>query len=128
MVNTARFEIHVQTQFSAAHHLRGYPGDCEKTHGHNWTVDVFVECVRLDALGIGIDFRHVKTALKALLSQFDHADLNALAYFQTENPTSENIARHLYRELAKTLDIDGVRVARVGVNETQTCGVIYWED
>jgi len=37
------FEITVEEQFSAAHALRNYPGDCEHLHGHNWAVEVTVE-------------------------------------------------------------------------------------
>ena len=38
MTINRHYEINVQTHFSAAHHLRGYPGNCEKPHGHNWIV------------------------------------------------------------------------------------------
>ncbi len=50
------FEVSIETHFSAAHALRGYPGDCARLHGHNWTVRVFVRCRELDETGIGIDF------------------------------------------------------------------------
>jgi len=128
MASKSHFEIHVQTQFSAAHHLRGYRGNCEKPHGHNWTVDVHVECNHLNDLGIGIDFRDVKAAVKTLLGQFDHCDLNALPLFQTENPTCENVAKYLYKELARILNAADIRVTKVGVSETETCGVLYWEE
>ena len=128
MAGRSHFEIHVQTQFSAAHHLRGYPGACEKPHGHNWTVDLYVECAQLNKLGIGIDFQDVKAAVKSLLEQFDHSDLNTLPSFQADNPTCENVAKHLFRELANALNSDDIRVTRVGVSETPNCGVFYWED
>jgi 6-pyruvoyltetrahydropterin/6-carboxytetrahydropterin synthase len=128
MENKSHFEIHVQTHFSAAHHLRGYPGDCEKPHGHNWTVDVFLECTKVNDLGFGIDFRDVKAAVKKLVEQFDHCDLNTLPLFQNENPTCENVAKHLYGELAGVLNGLDLRVTKVEVSETQTCGVTYWED
>ncbi len=128
MGNKSHFEVHVQTHFSAAHHLRGYPGDCERPHGHNWTVDVFVECTNLSDLGFGVDFRDVKAAVKKLVGQLDHCDLNTLPLFQSENPTCEIVARYLYRELASSLNRPGVRLTKVGVSETQTCGVSYWED
>src|SRR5512141_1368611 len=38
------FEVSVETNFSAAHALRGYQGDCARLHGHNWTVRVSVSC------------------------------------------------------------------------------------
>jgi 6-pyruvoyltetrahydropterin/6-carboxytetrahydropterin synthase len=122
------FEIYVQTHFSAAHHLRGYPGDCARPHGHNWTVDVCVECDKLNEIGIGIDFRDVKVAVKEVLEGLDHVDLNALPAFQERNPSSENIAQYLYQELAKKLNAPGIRLTKLRVSETPSCGVWYWGD
>lgn len=127
MAKTEHYEVYVQTHFSAAHHLRGYPGNCEKPHGHNWTVDIYVECDELNEIGIGIDFRDVKTAVKGTLEELDHADLNALTQFRDENPSSENVAKYLYRELKRKLAAPGIRVTKVRVAETPTCGVSYWE-
>ena len=127
MTRRPHYEIYVQTHFSAAHHLRGYPGKCEQPHGHNWIVDVYVECETLDDIGIGVDFKDVKAAVKDVLSGVDHCDLNALPQFGEVNPTSENIAQHLYRELSRKLNSDGIRVSRVRVCETPGSGALYWE-
>ena len=32
------YELTVQLEFSAAHHLRDYPGKCGRLHGHNYRV------------------------------------------------------------------------------------------
>ncbi len=128
MPGKPHYEIHIQTHFSAAHHLRGYPGNCEKPHGHNWIVDVHVECDRLNEIGIGIDFREVKTAVKNILEELDHTDLNTLPVFDQQNPSSENIARHVYAGLTAKLARAGVRITRVNMGETPNCGVSYWED
>jgi len=124
---TPHYEIYAQTHFSAAHHLRGYPGNCKKPHGHNWTVDVYVECDELNEIGIGIDFRDVKAAVKGILEELDHTDLNILPQFQNENPSSENVAKYLYQELRRSLQAPGVRLTKVRVAETPACGVWYWE-
>jgi 6-pyruvoyltetrahydropterin/6-carboxytetrahydropterin synthase len=123
-----KFEIHVKTDFSAAHRLDGYPGDCARTHGHNWIVEVHVQCLRLNEIGIGIDFRDIKKALGEVLLGLDHLDLNALEAFRDVNPSSENVARHIYRELAGKLDDGNVKVVRAGVWETEGAGASYWED
>ena len=86
------FEVYVKTHFSAAHALRGYPGDCARTHGHNWIIEAFIRCTKLDDIGIGIDFRDIKQGVKGVLSGLDHFNLNELAAFENVNPTSENIA------------------------------------
>jgi 6-pyruvoyltetrahydropterin/6-carboxytetrahydropterin synthase len=122
------FEVYVKTHFSAAHRLEGYPGDCARSHGHNWIVEVHVRCSELDSIGIGMDFRDIKEAVKAVVQRLDHYDLNELVPFNTVNPTSENIAKYLYREVSKTLNSESARVSRVKVSETPGAGACYWEE
>jgi 6-pyruvoyltetrahydropterin/6-carboxytetrahydropterin synthase len=122
------FEIHVHTEFAAAHSLEGYQGNCANTHGHNWTVDVYVTCKRLNEIGIGIDFRDVKKAIHDTVKDFDHRHLNDLPVFTNLNPTSENIAKLFYRELGKKINTDFVEVAKVKVSESPKAGVLYWEE
>jgi 6-pyruvoyltetrahydropterin/6-carboxytetrahydropterin synthase len=127
-MSRAHFELAVRSGFAAAHHLRGYPGDCAKPHGHNYGVIVHLQCQELDSLGIGIDFREVKNTLKSVLGELDHSDLNAHPAFANVNPSAEAIARYIYRTLAGRLDGARVWVARVTVEETPTNAVVYWED
>ncbi len=122
------FEVSIETHFSAAHALRGYPGDCARLHGHNWIVRVSVRCRELDETGIGIDFRVVKDHVKAVLQGLDHYNINELPPFQKVNPSSENIARYLYGELSRRLNSDRVKVAKIGVSETPDAGACYWEE
>ncbi len=125
---TGVFEIYVQTHFSAAHSLNGYPGDCSRIHGHNWIIDVFVRCRKLNDIGIGIDFREIKESVKGVLKNLDHFNLNDLPAFQDVNPTSENIAQFLYRELGRNLNRDHITVSKVKVSETPGAGAFYWEE
>lgn len=122
------FEVYVKTHFSAAHRLNGYPGDCARVHGHNWIIEVFVKCSELDRLGIALDFRDIKSAVKAVVSELDHSDLNDLPVFVNENPTSENIARYLYGQLSERLNTPKNRVSKVKVSETPGAGAFYWEE
>ncbi len=85
MTKSSHYEIYIQSHFSAAHHLRGYPGDCANPHGHNWLVKVYIECDKLNDLGIGIDFRDVKSVVKEVIGDLDHNDLNSLSYFLSEH-------------------------------------------
>lgn len=121
------FEISIEEQFSAAHALRNYPGNCEHLHGHNWAVEVTVECEELNEIGIGIDFRDVKQSVREALHRLDHVNLNDLPQFCNINPSSENIARHLYNELSRKLNTEKIRVSRVRVSETPTSSASYRE-
>lgn len=122
------FELSIRTHFSAAHHLVGYPGSCAAMHGHNWGIDVFVRGRELDATGILVDFRLLKDSVRELLKDLDHTDLNQSTEFKTVNPTSENIARYLYRRLSSALDCAQYRIAKVTVCETPDNTSSYWPD
>lgn len=121
-------ELYVKTHFSAAHALKGYPGDCARVHGHNWMIEVYVRCKKLNEIGIGIDFREIKESIKNLLSNLDHFNLNELPAFQEINPSSENIARFIYKELSRRLNTEDIKISKVKVCETPGAGAFYWEE
>ncbi|OGQ96020.1 MAG: 6-carboxytetrahydropterin synthase QueD [Deltaproteobacteria bacterium RIFOXYD12_FULL_57_12] len=120
------FEIFVKTHFSAGHHLRNYPGNCEKPHGHNWQVKVTVRATALDELGMGIDFRRIKTSLNQVLDTLDHRDLNEHPEFIAKNPSSENIAVFIYDTLKQELKTDRYHLHSVTVGETDNTGTTYF--
>jgi 6-pyruvoyltetrahydropterin/6-carboxytetrahydropterin synthase len=120
------FNIFIKSHFSAGHHLRDYPGNCERPHGHNWNVEVTVKATELDELGMGIDFRTLKTAVNEVLDTLDHCDLNEHPDFQSTNPSSENIAAYIYKNLQKDLTTDRYGVYSVTVCETENSGVTYF--
>jgi len=122
------YEICTEASFSAAHHLRDYDGPCEKEHGHNWLVKVAVRCGQLDEAGIGIDFRTLRSALAALLSELDHAYLNEVLEGTGLNPSSENIARYVYDKLQARIGNERCRVWRVEVFETPGNSAAYFEE
>lgn len=122
------FEICVEAQFSAAHSLAGYDGDCKHVHGHNWTVEVFVRCRELNDIGIGIDFRNIKQDIRDIIKNIDHSYLNEHPEFKERNPSSENIARFLYLKLGEKINSNAAKVSRVKVSETRSTGVYYWEE
>ena len=121
------FEIGIKADFSAAHRLDGYQGPCSDFHGHNWGVEVFVRGEELDDTGILMDFKLLKQHVSEVLQAVDHRDLNSLEEFRQANPSSENIARLLYREVSSRLNCDRYRVHRVSVRETRGSIGTYWE-
>ena len=121
------FEASVQMSFSAAHMLRAYKGKCENMHGHNWKVQIFVVKEELDKLGMVMDFTKLKNVLRKVLDNLDHKFLNNISYFKKINPTSENIARHIYIQLCKKLKIKNNVSLRVCVWETENSCATYYE-
>lgn len=121
------FDIFIKTHFSAGHHLRDYPGNCEHPHGHNWNVKVTVRATELDELGMGIDFRTVKDAVNKVLDTLDHRDLNDHPDFKTINPSSENIAVYIFNKLKGSLSSERYHLHSITVGETENTGVTYFE-
>ena len=120
------FDIFIKTHFAGAHHLRDYPGDCEKPHGHNWKVDVTVRATELDQCGMGIDFKVLKKNVKEVIDKLDHNDLNTLPAFQEKNPSSEHIAEFIFAEVKALLSSDRYSLYSVRVMETDTQGLTYY--
>ena len=120
------FEVEIERDFSAAHFLRGYPGDCSKVHGHNWLVTAAVAAEELDALGMAVDFRVLRRSLDDVLSELDHSSLNGLEAFSERNPTSENIAKYIFDEFSQRIAGEGgASVIRVSVRESPGATATY---
>ncbi len=122
------FEIEIDRTFSAAHQLRGYNGDCCNLHGHNYRVTVFVRSPELDEIGIALDFKRLKRELDSLLEQYDHKNLSELPEFASCNPTSEALAKSLFRQMSERMNSGALRVRRVRVAESDHSAVSYFEE
>ena len=118
------FEIKVQKHFSAAHHLLNYNGVCEKQHGHNWKVEVYVRGNTLNNSNILMDFKDLKAKLNAVIELFDHEDINELEDFKNVSPSSEIIAKYIYNSM-KT---DVPMIYKVTVWETEDNCASYFEE
>lgn len=115
------YELMVKLTFSAAHRVEDYPGNCERLHGHNWVVKVYVESNNLDKLGMVIDFRTLKEKAKEVLSCLDHHLLNDVSPFDKINPTAENIAKWIYDQLSLK-----VPIKKVSVYESEDSSASYY--
>ena len=119
------FEIRVQGDIASSHQLPGYNGPCRNLHGHTWKIEVTVMGEKLDSLGLVVDFKELKIKLKKVLDPLDHQHLNDLDAFKRINPTTENIARHIYRAFAPLCQ--PLKLKEVRVWESETASVVYYE-
>jgi 6-pyruvoyltetrahydropterin/6-carboxytetrahydropterin synthase len=122
-----RYTLKVITDFAAAHSLRDYPGDCSQLHGHNWKIEVEVTATSLDDIGIGVDFKQIRSQTNEVCERLDHTYLNEISPFNEINPTAENIAAYIYTELAKKLNDGANQVTAITVWETERACVRYSE-
>lgn len=126
-------------QFCAGHRVAGHENKCRNLHGHNYVVFFEAEADQLDDLGRVIDFSVLKHKLGGWIDvNWDHGfilgeeDSRARAviggmagqkqYVMPLNPTAENMAGYLLREVGPAVLADtGVRLVKVILWETENC-------
>jgi 6-pyruvoyltetrahydropterin/6-carboxytetrahydropterin synthase len=119
------YEVAITQSFSAAHTLKEVGGMCEKLHGHNFVVEVFLSSRELNESGILIDFRILKEWTDDVLKKLDHKYLNEIDYFKDLTPSSENIAKFIYDKVSEKIKIHNLDVSRVTVWESEDARVTY---
>lgn len=123
----AVWRLTVRSEFCAAHALRHYRGKCEHLHGHNYGVKVSVEGSRLsEDTELLMDFGDLKNLLKQTLDELDHTMLNDIPPFDHSNPSSENLARHIWQKMAPHLP-ENVSLSEVTVAEKGIQSATYFE-
>src|SRR6056300_1075168 len=108
----------------AAHRLPNVPAEhkCSRLHGHSFAVRISVDGDIGEKSGWVMDFGEIKVAFKPILERLDHHYLNEIPGL--ENPTSENLARWIWKELVVTLP----QLSEIEIRETCTSGCIYRGD
>ena len=120
------YSLCVETEFAAAHFLSSYHGKCEKLHGHNYRVRLWVRGAELDETGMVADFTLLKKALKDAVSPLDHSNMNEMEVFKN-NPSAERVAGYIFKRINTLLPELGVKVLpfAVDVFETSTSMARY---
>jgi 6-pyruvoyltetrahydropterin/6-carboxytetrahydropterin synthase len=116
--------------------VSGHPGKCKNLHGHNYRIHFHCEGEVVD--GMVIDFGDIKTFLCWWLEDnWDHRFLvwnkdpiyDDLKKIDSQvrgvpfNPTAENMAQYLLDVVGPSELPDGIRLAKVIVEETRKCSV-----
>lgn len=114
-------EIFKEFTFEAAHRLPHVPADhkCGRLHGHSFRAEIHVAGRIAPNTGWVMDFADIKKAFQPLYAQLDHHFLNEVDGLS--NPTSENLARWIWRRLRAVLPA----LSAVIVRETCTSGCTY---
>jgi 6-pyruvoyltetrahydropterin/6-carboxytetrahydropterin synthase len=114
-------EIFKQFRFEAAHRLPHVPPEhkCARLHGHSFTVEIHVRGPVGERSGWVVDFADIAAAWQPLHAVLDHYYLNEIPGL--ENPTSELLARWIWRRILPALPL----LSQVVVRETCTSGCVY---
>ncbi|MHC4571398.1 MAG: 6-pyruvoyl trahydropterin synthase family protein [Planctomycetota bacterium] len=114
------FTVSVETHFWASHQLTLPDGSKEPLHHHNWAVTADVSSDKLNSMGLVMDFCRLKTAVDNIVAEFDNGQLDKIDYFQRNNSSAENVAKHIYEKLSSKLP-RGVKLQSISVVEEPGC-------
>lgn len=117
-------EIFKVFAIEAAHCLPNVPQGhkCRRLHGHSFRVEIRLSGPVGAQSGWVQDFADLASAFQPIHARLDHHYLNDIDGL--ENPTSENLARWIWRELKPVLPL----LSEVVVHETCTAGCRYRGD
>ena len=102
--------------FCYGHRLLDYEGKCRHLHGHNGLLEVEIESESLDHRGMVMDFSDLRGVVKDWVDRnLDHkmllhkddpvasllSEMGEPFYPMEDNPTAENILKHIYRQIRK---------------------------
>jgi 6-pyruvoyltetrahydropterin/6-carboxytetrahydropterin synthase len=115
--------------FCYGHRLLNYDGKCRHLHGHNGLLEVELYSNILDFRGMVMDFTDIRNIVKKWVDEtLDHkmllnkedpvakilVEMGEAVYLMEDNPTAENIAKHIYEEIRTR----GINVANIKLWET----------
>ena len=114
-------EIYRKFTFEAAHRLPNVPPGhkCSRLHGHSFGVTVHIRGEIGEHSGWVADFAEIDEAFAPLRDILDHQYLNEVDGL--ENPTSEVLARWVWRRLNGSLR----GLCQVDISETCRSGCVY---
>lgn len=104
------------------------PAANPRGHGHNYVVEVSLRGEPHPLTGMVLDLKELKEILnRRIVQPYDHRFLNyEVPPFDLEVPTTENIARDIWRRLEPDLSSGTARLFAVRVYETPDLFVDYF--
>ena len=118
------YRLRVKSEFDAAHKMEGYPGKCNRLHGHTYNVEAFLLSKNLDSIGMSIDLKVLKQKLQEVVEQFDHSYLND--FKELGAPSTENLSHFIFLKMKINLP-EGVKLEKIRVWETPKSWIEYFE-
>ena len=114
-------ELIKKFSIEAAHRLPNVPSGhkCARLHGHSFQIEIHIRGPVVEPAGWVMDFADLKAAFKPVHDQLDHNYLNEIPGL--ENPTSEHLARWIWRALKPSMPL----LCRIVVCETCNSGCSY---
>jgi len=114
-------EIFKIFNIDAAHRLPNGPAghNCANMHGHSFRIEIHIRGPVHPESGWIIDFADIGKAFEPIFDQLDHQCLNEIKGL--ENPTSENLAKWIWKNLHPRLPL----LSKIVVQEAPDSGCVY---
>ena len=136
------YEAVRRIQFCSGHRVHKHESKCAHPHGHNYVAFIHARAEDLDGIGRVVDFSVLKEKVGTWIEEnWDHGflymkgDLDMEIVFKDsgyknypmmDNPTAENMAKHLVEEVAPIeMKGTGIEVYKVTLWETENCYALY---
>lgn len=94
------FHVIVKKAFRASHALKKGGKKIEPCHGHEWLCEAILSSDKLDKTGCVVDFKKADDAIDRILLKLE----------QSENESSETMAKQIYDSLSKIFKVSSVCV------------------
>ena len=126
-------------EFDAGHRVIGHKNKCKFLHGHRYALEITATALELDEIGMVADFGLLKTVIQNWIDiNFDHNVIlhksdrelgeyiskytGQTVYYLDSNPTAENIALHLQKDVIPLLFAKSLfQISRIRLYETPNC-------
>lgn len=126
-------------EFDSAHRVMNHESKCKMLHGHRYVVEASFTAKELDSVGRIVDFGLIREILGSWINEnLDHNTIlwdkdrelgenisnitDQKIYYMKCNPTSENIAKHLFEDICPVLFSSyPIECINIKVYETPNC-------
>jgi len=99
------FSAGVRRDLLARHFLNGDFGEESIPHSHPYLVEAVSRTSQLDGDGFSTDIALLESALEGVLAGIDNVLLNEMEFFQTRQPSLENLCVYIRNSLLDRLRI-----------------------
>lgn len=122
-----KYELNKDMNFAAAHFINyESAGKCQNVHGHTYFANVTIVGNELQDDGFLVNFQELKQIVHG---KYDHTLMNNSNDFTDEEPSTEVVAKTIYKNIEQALKKydNNPKVLQVIVRETPTSYVTYKE-
>ena len=102
----------VRTRLSCTHSLPLEDEEERAPHSHDYVIDWQLWTDGLSQKGYAVDINRIRTSLDRLTADLEGKDLNRIGFFAGRQPSVENLALYMTRQLRDLLGEEATAISR----------------